>query len=80
MTALPFPDARADLFLSYSGLHMVDEPAQAIAEIARCLKPGGRVVGTTFLAQGARRSRAVFAIGNLRGHPRPPRREACSVG
>lgn len=75
ITALPFADGEADLFLSYSGLHMVNEPAQAIAEIARCLKPGGRVVGTTFLAQGARRSRAAFAIGSLRGHPRPPRRQ-----
>jgi ubiquinone/menaquinone biosynthesis C-methylase UbiE len=75
MTALPFADGEADLFLSYSGLHMVDEPAQAIAEIARCLKPGGRVVGTTFLAQGARRARMAFGLGSLRGHPRPPRRE-----
>jgi len=51
MTALPFPDGQAELFLSYSGLHMLEE-------IARCLKHGGQVVGTTFLAEGARRSRA----------------------
>jgi SAM-dependent methyltransferase len=75
MTALPFPDGKASLFLSYSGLHMVDDPEQAVNEIARCLKPGGQLVGTTFLAQGSRRARALFGIGSRSGHPRPPRRE-----
>lgn len=74
MTALPFPDGGADLFLSYSGLHMVEDPAQAVSEIARCLKPGGRLVGTTFLADASRRARVLFWLGSLRGHPRPPRR------
>ena len=75
MTALPFPDAEADLFLSYSGLHMVNDPEQAINEIARCLKPGGALIGTAFLAEGSRRTRALFALGSLRGHPVPPSRE-----
>ena len=75
MTALPFPDGQADLFLSYSGLHMVDDPEQAIKEITRCLKPGGQLIGTTFLADGPRRARALFKISSLSGHPLPPRRE-----
>jgi ubiquinone/menaquinone biosynthesis C-methylase UbiE len=75
MTALPFPDGQADLFLSYSGLHMVNDPEQAINEIARCLKPGGQVIGTTFLAQGSWRARALFGLGSRSGHPLPPRRE-----
>jgi ubiquinone/menaquinone biosynthesis C-methylase UbiE len=75
MTALPFPDGQADLFLSYSGLHMINDPEQAINEIARCLKPGGQLIGTTFLAQGPRRARALFGIGSRSGHPLPPRRE-----
>jgi ubiquinone/menaquinone biosynthesis C-methylase UbiE len=75
MTALPFPDGQADLFLSYSGLHMVDDPEQAIKEITRCLKPSGQLIGTTFLADGPRRARALFKIGSLSGHPLPPRRE-----
>jgi SAM-dependent methyltransferase len=75
MTALPFPDGEADLFLSYSGLHMVSDPEKAVREMARCTRPGGRLVGTTFLAEGTRRSRALFAIGSRRGHPVPPRRE-----
>ena len=75
MTALPFPDGQADLFLSYSGLHMVNDPEQAINEITRCLKPGGQLIGTTFLAQGPRRARALFGIGSHSGHPLPPHRE-----
>lgn len=50
MTELPFGDAEIDLFLSYSGLHMISEPQRAIEEIARCLKPGGRVIGTAFFS------------------------------
>jgi ubiquinone/menaquinone biosynthesis C-methylase UbiE len=76
MTALPFADGEADLFLSFSGLHMVAEPEKAVREAARCLKPGGRLIGTTFLADGSRRARAAFALGSLRGHPVPPGREA----
>ncbi|MEX0972954.1 MAG: class I SAM-dependent methyltransferase [Solirubrobacterales bacterium] len=75
MSALPFHDGEADLFLSYSGLHMIDDPQRAIGEIARCLKPGGRLIGTTFFADTSRRARALFRIGSHRGHPLPPRRE-----
>lgn len=49
MTALPFADGEVDLFLLISGLHMVPEPQLAVAEIGRCLKPGGQLPGTTFL-------------------------------
>ena len=75
MTALPFADGEADLFLSYSGLHMVEDQEQAIKEIARCLKPGGRLVGTTFLAAESRRADRLFSLGSRSGHPLPPLRE-----
>jgi len=75
MTDLPFADGEADLFLSYSGLHMIDDPEQAVREIARCLKPGGRLIGTTFFDDGSRRARAAFKIGSYSGHPVPPSRE-----
>jgi SAM-dependent methyltransferase len=75
MTALPFADREADLFLSYSGLHMLDRPERAVAEIARCLKPGGRLIGATFLAGESPRTDRVFERGARRGHPLPPRRE-----
>jgi ubiquinone/menaquinone biosynthesis C-methylase UbiE len=78
MTALPFADGEADLFLSYSGLHMIHQPELAVGEIARCLKPGGTVIGTTFLAEGSRRGQKLFELGCLRGHSTPPTRENLS--
>ncbi|HEX5929734.1 MAG TPA: class I SAM-dependent methyltransferase [Solirubrobacterales bacterium] len=75
MTALPFSDSEADLFLSYSGLHMVDDPEAAVREMARCLKPGGQLIGTTFLAGESPRADRLFNLGARSGHPLPPRRE-----
>jgi len=67
MRALPLPDATADLALAYSGLHMVGEPRTAVAELARCLAPGGELLGSTFLADGARRQRALLGHGARTG-------------
>lgn len=75
MTGLPIASGEADLFLSYSGLHMVDEPERAVAEIARCLKPGGRPIGTAFFSDVSRRARTLLAIGARSGHPLPPSRD-----
>lgn len=67
MRDLPLPDASADLCLSYSGLHMIADPAAAVAEIARCLKPGGELIGSTFLAAGSRRQRLLLGQGERTG-------------
>lgn len=75
MTELPMASGEADLFLSFSGLHMVDEPERAVAEIVRCLKPGGRLIGTAFFSDVSRRARTLFAIGARSGHPLPPSRD-----
>lgn len=75
MTALPFADGEADLLCSYSGLHMLAEPERAVMEFARCLKPGGELVGTAFFADGSRRARWLYEMGARCGHPTPPRRE-----
>jgi SAM-dependent methyltransferase len=60
MYRLPLEDATADLCLSYGGLHCVAHPQAALAEMARCLRPGGRLLGSTFLAQGSRRQRLLL--------------------
>ncbi len=73
MRELPLPDASADLVCSYSALHMIDDPQTAIAEIARVLKPGGRLLGSSFTQEGARRKRRLFQAGERRGHAVPPR-------
>lgn len=46
---LPLPTDSADLFLSYWGLHCFEDPAAAVREAARVLKPGGRLVGASFI-------------------------------
>lgn len=48
-TEIPLPSESADLFLSYWGLHCFPDPSAALAEAARILKPGGRLVGSTFV-------------------------------
>lgn len=48
-TDLSLPDASADLFLSFWGLHCFERPRLAIAEAARVLAPGGRLVGASFV-------------------------------
>jgi ubiquinone/menaquinone biosynthesis C-methylase UbiE len=60
MYRLPLEDATADLCLSYGGLHCLARPQAALAEMARCLRPGGRLLGSTFLAQGSRRQRLLL--------------------
>jgi ubiquinone/menaquinone biosynthesis C-methylase UbiE len=41
--ALPFPDGSFDVVLCQSGLMFVPDPAAAIGEMARVVRPGGRV-------------------------------------
>jgi SAM-dependent methyltransferase len=48
-TEIPLATASADLFLSYWGLHCFPDPGAALREAARVLKPGGRLVGSTFV-------------------------------
>jgi ubiquinone/menaquinone biosynthesis C-methylase UbiE len=47
--ALPLEDSSADLFLSYFGLHCFPHPDAAVREAARCLRPDGRLVGSTIV-------------------------------
>jgi ubiquinone/menaquinone biosynthesis C-methylase UbiE len=60
MYGLPLADSAADLCLSYGGLHCLARPQDALSEMARCLRPGGRLLGSTFLSQGSRRQRLLL--------------------
>ncbi len=60
MTNLPLDDASADLCLSFGGLHCIQSPMKALSEMRRCLRPGGRLIGSTFLADGSRRQRLLL--------------------
>src|SRR3954452_10612176 len=72
MRSLPLADASADLVCSYSGLHMANEAQAVVGELARVLRPGGELVGTTFVEAGTRRQRALFRAGERGGMARPP--------
>lgn len=43
VTALPFPDRSFDLIVSSFSLHHWDDPEAAVPELARILRPGGRL-------------------------------------
>jgi ubiquinone/menaquinone biosynthesis C-methylase UbiE len=43
VTRLPFPDRSFDLIVSSLSLHHWDHPEDAVPELARTLRPGGRV-------------------------------------
>ncbi len=76
MTRLPLRSAAADVVLCYSGLHMLEDPREALCEFARCLRPGGLLTGTTFLLDDlSGRARRLFEIGARRGHAIPPERD-----
>lgn len=47
-SAPPFPDGHADLVTIHQLLHYLDRPETVIAEAARILKPGGRLVVVDF--------------------------------
>lgn len=55
-TRIPLPTTSAKLFLSFWGLHCFEDPAAALAEAARILEPGGRLVGAA-LVRGSKRLR-----------------------
>ncbi|MEQ1607555.1 MAG: metalloregulator ArsR/SmtB family transcription factor [Hyphomonadaceae bacterium] len=47
-TASPYPDQCASLVIIHQMLHFLDDPARALNEAARVLKPGGRLVVVEF--------------------------------
>ena len=47
---LPFPDSSFDLVACVRALHHVDSPTRALDEMARVVRPGGRIVIEDFLA------------------------------
>jgi ubiquinone/menaquinone biosynthesis C-methylase UbiE len=55
VTALQFDDASFDLCVTYNGLHCLPDPRAALAELARVLRPGGTLRGTSCVkGRGAR--------------------------
>jgi ubiquinone/menaquinone biosynthesis C-methylase UbiE len=79
VTDLPFPDRSFDLVVSSLSLHHWDDPAAAVPELARVLRPGGRLRVYDFrfapfeLLATAARDRSLFT-------GEPPRRTPIRTG
>jgi ubiquinone/menaquinone biosynthesis C-methylase UbiE len=50
--AMPFLDGSFDLVLTRFAVHHFEDPAAPLAEMARCVRPGGRVVVADIIAAG----------------------------
>jgi ubiquinone/menaquinone biosynthesis C-methylase UbiE len=57
---MPFTDGEFDMCLCFNGLHCLPDPAAAVREIARCLAPGGRLVGDAVVRGAGIRQNLAF--------------------
>lgn len=51
---LPFADGSFDLVVTFTGLHCFPDPARAVIEMARVLRPGGVLTGSALLNDALR--------------------------
>jgi SAM-dependent methyltransferase len=60
--ALPFEDCSFDLVVTYTGLHCFPDAPAAIAEMARVLRPGGELRGTSLIRRAGLRQDAFVRL------------------
>lgn len=75
LSCLPFADGEVDVFLCFNGIQWASDREAAFAEIARCLAPGGRLIGLSFFPPASIRGRLLSALASRFGCPAPPGRE-----
>ena len=80
MHALPFDDASFDLVLMMHALTYSERPAVAVAEAARVLRPGGRLLATALARHEHRAAVTPYGHVNLGFTPRELRRHAEQAG
>lgn len=59
---LPYADGAFDLCLTYNGLHCLPDPAAAVAEMARVLRPGGVLRGSAVVTGAGPRQDLLIAL------------------
>jgi len=64
---LPFADADFDLVVSFTGLHCFPDPARAVVEMARVLRPGGVITGSALLNDTGLRYQPMRLAGRVAG-------------
>ncbi|MCW2817166.1 MAG: Methyltransferase protein [Nocardioides sp.] len=65
--ALPFEDDEFDLVVSFTGLHCFPDPARAVVEMTRVLRPGGVITGSAILNDTGLRHEPLRRGGRLAG-------------
>ena len=80
VTATPFKDASADLVIIHQVLHYVDAPHRVIAEAARVLQPGGRLLIVDFAPHNLEFLRTEHGHHRLGMSPEAMERWASSAG
>ncbi|GAB2771350.1 class I SAM-dependent methyltransferase [Nocardioides salsibiostraticola] len=63
--ALPYDDNSFDLVVSFTGLHCFPDPARAVIEMVRVLKPGGVISGSAILNDTGLRHEPMRRFGRL---------------
>jgi len=64
---LPFDDAFFDLVVSFTGLHCFPDPARAVVEMVRVLRPGGVITGSALLNDSGIQHEPIRRAGRLAG-------------
>ncbi len=64
---LPFDDASFDLVVSFTGLHCFPDPARAVIEMVRVLKPGGVLTGSALLNDSGLHHEPMRRVGRAAG-------------
>jgi SAM-dependent methyltransferase len=64
---LPFPDASFDLVVTFTGLHCFPDPARAVVEMCRVLRPGGVITGSSMMTDTGLRYEPMRRAGRLGG-------------
>lgn len=65
MYQLPWPDSAFDLVVAHMVLHFADDPAAAVSEAARILRPGGQLLIVDFASHDIEELRSKFAHRRL---------------
>jgi ubiquinone/menaquinone biosynthesis C-methylase UbiE len=67
VTGLQFADNSFDFCVTYNGLHCLPDPRMALGELARVLKPGGTLRGTSCVTGRGLRKDAMIAVARRAG-------------
>lgn len=65
--AIPLADGAAEVGLFYNALHCVPDPQAAVAEVVRCLTPGGRLLGASLVRGGSPRADRLLGLDPTMG-------------